>query len=73
VTEKKDKTLVRVNTRISPQINEWLDHKSKETGVSKSALIHLALENHIQQQTMVNELPRIYQEISKLKEAAKQS
>lgn len=60
--------LVRVNTRISPTINEWLDNKSKRTGISKSALIHMILEQHIQQVAVVDELPKIYAELQKLKQ-----
>lgn len=71
MTTNDDTILVRVNTRISKQINDWLDNKSKMTGVPKSALIHLALESHIQQQTVVDELPRLYQELSRLKEGSK--
>ncbi len=42
--------LVRVNTRISQQANQWLDKRSEASGVSKSTLIMLAVEAYIQQQ-----------------------
>lgn len=64
--------LVRVNTRISPEINAWLDNKSKKTGVSKSALIHMVLEQHIQQVAVVDELPKIYAEIQRMKQQQNQ-
>lgn len=41
--------MVRVNTRISANLNEWLDKRSEETGVPKSTLIFLALEQYMQQ------------------------
>lgn len=41
--------MVRVNTRISVNLNEWLDKRSEETGVPKSTLIFLALEQYMQQ------------------------
>lgn len=41
--------MVRINTRISKQLNEWLDKRSKETGVPKSTLVFLALEQYMQQ------------------------
>lgn len=36
--------LVRVNARISQSISDWLEERSEETGISKSALISLSLE-----------------------------
>ena len=41
--------MVRVNTRIGSDANTWLDTESARTGVSKSTLIHLAIEQYIQQ------------------------
>ncbi|HCG4536391.1 TPA: ribbon-helix-helix domain-containing protein [Salmonella enterica subsp. enterica serovar Typhi str. AG3] len=40
--------MVRVNTRIGSNANDWLDNYSKETGIPKSTLIHLAIEHYIQ-------------------------
>lgn len=48
--------MVRVNTRISSELNEWLDKRSKETGVPKSALINIALEQYVMQVRSVNAL-----------------
>ena len=45
--------MVRVNARISKTLNDWLDTRSKETGVPKSTLIFLALEQYmVQNETM---------------------
>ena len=41
--------MVRVNTRIGYDANAWLDAESDRTGVPKSTLIHLAIEQYIQQ------------------------
>ena len=41
--------MVRVNTRIGADANAWLDEESNRTGVPKSTLIHLAIEQYIQQ------------------------
>jgi predicted DNA-binding protein len=41
--------MVRVNTRISAEVNDWLDDRSKSTGVPKSAIIHIALEQYMTQ------------------------
>ena len=48
--------MARVNTRISTEVNEWLDDQSKKTGVPKSAIIHIALENYMQQKRSVSAL-----------------
>ena len=64
--------MVRLNTRVSKEVNDWLDHKSAKTGVPKSTLIYLALEQYIQQQHVVNELPKMMEmmdELKKLKQA----
>lgn len=36
----------RINIRISNDLNQWLDEESKETGLSKSAIMMLATENY---------------------------
>lgn len=41
--------MVRVNTRVSKQVNDWLDKRSEETGVPKSTLIFLAIEDYKKQ------------------------
>ena len=48
--------LVRVNARISQSISDWLEERSKETGLSKSALISLALEQSRTQQQNADQL-----------------
>lgn len=47
--------MVRVNTRVSKQVNDWLDRRSEETGVPKSTLIFLAIEDY-RKQTDVMEM-----------------
>lgn len=41
--------MFRINTRISVRSNEWLDKESHRTGIPKSTIILLAIENYIQQ------------------------
>lgn len=36
----------RINTRISADTNDWLDKKAYELGVTKSALISMAIEDY---------------------------
>ena len=56
--------MVRVNTRISKKLNDRLDEYSKESGVPKSTLIHLALENYVNQKIMLEQMPKMQQMLS---------
>ncbi|MDR4288259.1 hypothetical protein FO526_35775, partial [Bacillus thuringiensis] len=53
-----------VNTRISKKLNDWLDEYSKESGVPKSTLVHLALENYVNQKVMLEQMPKMQQMLS---------
>lgn len=41
--------MIRVNTRVSPEMMSWIDKRSEETGIPKSTIVMLALENYKQQ------------------------
>lgn len=56
---------VRVNTRISKRANDWLDRKSLETGISKSALINMCIENYRMQMEVTDMLPMLLNELEK--------
>lgn len=43
----------RVNVRVSEKLKRYFESKSKETGVSQSSLMALALEEYIDQKIMV--------------------
>ena len=45
---------VRINTRISGKTNNWLDERASVLGVSKSALVNIAIEQYIEQKEMMN-------------------
>lgn len=51
--------MVRINTRISKTVNDFLDAKSDESGVPKSTLIYLALEQYMNQQKTLEMLPHM--------------
>ena len=36
--------MIRVNTRVRKDLNEWLDQQTEETGVPKSTQIMFAIE-----------------------------
>lgn len=56
---------VRVNTTISKRANEWLNKRSKQTAVSKSGLINVAIDNYIKECEVVEGLPAILAELEK--------
>ena len=56
---------VRVNTKISDRANAWLDKKSEEMALSKSALIIIGIENYIKENEVVHGLPRIIEQLEK--------
>ena len=62
----ENNNMVRVNTRISKQANEWLDAQSQFSGVPKSTLILLAIENYIREREAMNKLDSMSQLINKL-------
>jgi hypothetical protein len=51
---KKEKTLQRVNARLGYTQNKWLDEESTRTGISKSSLIQMAVEQYISQKQALN-------------------
>jgi hypothetical protein len=44
----------RVNIRVSENMHQWFTKRSEETGVSMSALMALALEEHMVQREAIN-------------------
>lgn len=63
--------MVRVNTRISVVLNEWLDKRSDDTGVPKSTLIFLALEQYMQQTEAMGKMGELNTLLQKLNELEK--
>jgi hypothetical protein len=63
--------MVRVNTRISAELNRWLNEESQRTGVSKSTLIHLALTIYIQQRRAIGSLEEIIKRLDRIEKQAK--
>ena len=57
---------VRLNTRVSASTNEWLDKKSEEMAISKSALVALAVENWRKEVETVNNLPQLIKKLDEM-------
>lgn len=64
--EKFERT-TRINIRVTNEVNSYLDEKSARTGLSKSALAYLMLENQIKQESMMDVMPKLIKEVEDLK------
>lgn len=63
-----ENTTTRVTIRVSNEVHEWFKLRSEKTGVASSALMYLALEQHIQQNNALIEIPRMLAELKKMQE-----
>lgn len=50
---------MRVNINVADSINEWFAIKSRETGISKSALMAMALNEYIDQKDSIKAMTRV--------------
>ena len=66
MTEKQVSGLFRLNVRVSQKQNKWLEDESAETGLSKSALVQLAVENYIQQRKTVDAMGTMHELFDKM-------
>lgn len=64
----EEKGLQRVNSRLGYTQNAWLDEESKRTGISKSSLIQLAVEQYISQKQALNAMGDMSVMIQKLEQ-----
>lgn len=72
---KKEKTLQRVNSRLGYTQNKWLDEESKLTGISKSSLIQMAVEQYIAQKQALNamyDMPSMIEKLESLETLLKE-
>lgn len=63
---KEGKSLQRVNSRLGYTQNKWLDEESARTGISKSSLIQMAVEQYIAQKQALNAMYDMPSMIEKL-------
>ena len=63
--------MVRINTRISKEINEWLDNETEKAGVPKSTLIFLALDQYVNQKRVMKDFNNMGVVLEKLEQIEK--
>lgn len=67
----EERELVRVNTRISAELNDWLDIESKKTGLSKSSIMMMATENYRKEKEVIKGMVDMGQLVAKIEELEK--
>ena len=60
--------LFRLNVRVSKENNDYLEKKSTETGISKSALVQIAVEQYRQQSEAVRAMNNMEKYVDQLEE-----
>ena len=74
--DKVDKTVesntFRINTRLGLKQNDWLDRESAETGITKSGLVAMAVEQYIQQKEAVEAMNNMHDLYNKLADIEKE-
>lgn len=69
-----EQNLVRVNSRLGYTQNEWLDNESKRTGLSKSGLIQMAVEQYITQKqalSAMGDISIVFEKLEKIESEMK--
>ncbi|MFZ0445054.1 MAG: hypothetical protein WAM95_10595 [Bacillus sp. (in: firmicutes)] len=57
---------VRLNTRVSAETNDWLDKKSEEMAVSKSALVAFAVEQYRKEVETIKVYPKLLEQLEQM-------
>lgn len=63
---EQEKKPMRLNTKVSYELNEWLDKRSEEVGISKSALVAIACENYRKETEAVALMPVLLAKLQEL-------
>lgn len=58
--------LIRVNTRIGEHHNGFLDDYSKETGISKSGLIQIAVDRFMRETKTISSMEQMMNKLQEL-------
>lgn len=69
------KKIQRVNARLGYTQNKWLDEESQRTGISKSSLVQMAVEQYIAQKQALNamyDMPSMIEKLEGLETLIKQ-
>jgi len=59
--------MVKMNLYIPKSYKEWIEGESIKTGLSQSALVHMALKSYIDQQKSMDMIPKLMKVLAELK------
>lgn len=45
--------MIRINNRIPSELNDWLENESSRIGISKNAVVMLAIENYKREKDVI--------------------
>lgn len=66
--------MVRINTRISADLNEYLDNLSDTTGMAKSTIVMLAIEDYRKSREVIagmSDLNTLYEKLERIEQQIK--
>ncbi|PIC71005.1 hypothetical protein [Sporosarcina sp. P17b] len=63
-----EREMIRVNTRIPFDLNDWLDAEATRTGLSKSAIVMMATENYRREKEAFKSMADMGQVVEKLQQ-----
>ena len=66
-TPANKEPMVKMNLYIPKPFKDWLETESVKTGLSQSALIHMALKTYMDQQKSMDMLPKLMKVMAELK------
>lgn len=55
----------RININVSDEMKQYFEQKSKETGVSQSALMVMAMSEYLDQKKVMNSMNILLEELKK--------
>lgn len=55
----------RININVSDEMKQYFEQKSKETGVSQSALMVMAMSEYLDQKKAMNSMNTLLEELKK--------
>lgn len=59
--------MVKMNLYMPRPYKEWIESESVKTGLSQSALVHMALKSYIDQQKTMEIIPKLMNALAELK------
>lgn len=59
--------MVKMNLYMPKSYKEWIEGESIKTGLSQSALVHMALKSYIDQQKTMEIIPKLMSALAELK------